>query len=137
MGHHQSREANMDFNGTFIWNELMSSDVEATKAFYGKVAGWTYSEMASPDGSTYVVANVPGQPRGVAGIMAWPHDQPGANDWMPYLGVDDINASIAGIESAGGKVLRPVFEVPGTGHIAIVADATGSTIGLLQPSPMM
>ncbi len=125
----------MEFNGTFLWNELMTSDVEATKAFYARLAGWTYTEMPSPDG-TYTIANLPGQPRGVAGIMHWPENKPGSNVWMPYLGVADINAALADVVVGGGTVMRPAFEIPGTGHIAILQDATGATIGLLQPAPM-
>ena len=126
----------MDFDNTFIWNELMTNDIGKAKAFYAAVAGWTYVDVPMPDGDTYVLARPPGASRDVAGLMAWPKDQPGAEDWMPYLGVLDIKATLAAVEKAGGTIIRPVFEVPGTGLIAIATDANGTALGFLQPEPM-
>lgn len=126
----------MDFDGKFIWNELMTSDVEAAKAFYAAVGRWTYQDMPSPDGETYTVCNLPGAPMGVAGISYWPDDRPGGKDWMPYMGTTDIKASMVRLVEAGGKVIRDVFTVPNTGDIAIVEDPTGAVFGLLQPVPM-
>ncbi len=40
----------------FIWHDLMTSDVEAAKAFYGAVVGWTF-EAQMPD---YLVAQADG-----------------------------------------------------------------------------
>ena len=48
----------------------------------------------------------------------------------------DIKATLAAVEKAGGTIIRPVFEVPGTGLIAIATDANGTALGFLQPEPM-
>ena len=31
----------------FIWHDLMTTDVEGAKAFYGKVVGWTYQDSGA------------------------------------------------------------------------------------------
>jgi predicted enzyme related to lactoylglutathione lyase len=123
-------------HGTFFWNELMTDDVEAAKAFYAKVAGWTYDEMAVEGFGTYTVAKVPGAPMGVAGIMHWPADQPGARDWFAYIKVDNIDKLVADVEAAGGTLIRPVFPIEGVGKIALVMDAAKSVIGFCEPVPM-
>jgi predicted enzyme related to lactoylglutathione lyase len=126
----------MTIHGTFGWNELMTPDLEASKAFYAKVAGWTYQEMPMDEGGSYTLAFVEGEPVPVAGLMHWPKDQPGSSDWFAYLNVADINASISAVTGAGGSVIRPPFEIEGTGWIAIVMDTAMTTIGLLEPKPM-
>ena len=38
-----------DQQGRFVWYELMTTDVEAAKVFYGKVVGWgTRQALSSP-----------------------------------------------------------------------------------------
>jgi uncharacterized protein len=122
-------------HGTFTWNELMTPDIEAAKAFYARVAGWTFQDVPY-EGGTYVVASVPGNPVPVAGLMAWPAGQPGGNDWFAYISVDDIDAAVAEAKAAGGTVLREKSHVGGTGWFAIVIDSAGTAIGFLEPEPM-
>ena len=123
-------------HGTFGWNELMTSDIEASKAFYQSVAGWTYQDMPMGDMGMYTLAFIAGNPVPVAGLMPWPEDQPGSNDWFAYLNVSDIDAALAAAKGAGGTVTREKFMVEGTGWIAIVEDSAKTMIGLLEPAPM-
>jgi uncharacterized protein len=46
--------------------------------------------------------------------------------WLSYLEVDDVDRCVAEIESRGGRIIRPPFDVPDFGRIAIGADATGA-----------
>jgi len=126
----------MGAHGTFGWNELMTSDLESAKAFYTKIAGWTYQDMPMDEGS-YTLAFVEGNPVPVAGLMDWPKDQPGSNDWFAYINVADINAAVASVTAAGGSVMRAPFEIEGTGWIAVVMDSANTAIGLLEPKPMV
>ena len=41
-------------NGTFIWREIMTPDVAASKRFYGEVFGWNFEDMPM-DGFTYTI----------------------------------------------------------------------------------
>lgn len=125
----------MTEHGTFGWNELMTSDLEASKAFYAKVAGWTYQDMPMEDGN-YTLAFVEGNPTPVAGLMPWPKEQQGSNDWFAYITVADIDVAINAVTAAGGSVVRAPFEIESTGWIAIVIDTTRTAIGLLEPKPM-
>lgn len=122
-------------HGTFGWNELMTADIDAAKDFYGKVAGWTYQQVPMGD-MDYVLAFVADNPVPVAGLMPWPADQPGANDWFAYINVGSIDAALDATRAAGGTVTREKFQVEGTGWIAMVLDSAGTMIGLLEPEPM-
>ena len=41
--------------GALVWNELVSKDPDAARAFYGELVGWDWQEMPMQDGSTYHV----------------------------------------------------------------------------------
>lgn len=116
-------------HGKFYWNELLTDDVEKAKAFYEATLGWTFVDMPAGGGGTYHVAMLGEE--AVAGMMDKtdilpPHVPP---HWFSYINVDDLDARLAKLEAAGGTILKPAFDVPGIGRIAIVADATGAPLG--------
>lgn len=55
----------------------------------------------------------------------------GQSNWTTYLATDDVDATVAAIEAAGGGVVADPHEAP-TGKLAIVADPTGGLFGLWQ-----
>lgn len=123
-------------HGTVYWTELMTSDVEKAKAFYGEIMGWTYSTMPMPEGE-YTLIHREGLEGPAGGMMACPAGDTGPSDhWFTYFSVDDVDASVAAATEAGGTVLRPPFDVPGVGRIAIVKDLTGGVSGWMTPAPM-
>ncbi|HUS97309.1 MAG TPA: VOC family protein [Hyphomicrobiaceae bacterium] len=120
-------------HGLFFWNELLTSDIEKAKAFYAATLGWDYDEMENPDGA-YFVALVNDEP--VGGLSSMPAYMPDGTPphWMSYVEVDDLDKSLAGIARAGGKVMRPPFEVPEVGRMAIIADPTGAIMAWITPA---
>ena len=120
-------------HGIFVWNELNSHDVEAAKSFYAATLDWSFEPMGMESGDPYWVIK-----RGdirVGGIfpLTAPEFANAPAHWLAYIAVDDIDARIARIAAAGGSVLRPAFDVPGVGRIAIVRDAEGATMGWITP----
>lgn len=120
-------------HGTFVWNELLTRDVEAAKRFYTSLVGWTFSTHPTPTGGTYWIAEVDGKP--VAGIMAMPEDMPATvpPHWFEYIEVDDVDARLTVATQHGGKIMRPPFDVPEVGRLGFVMDATGAALGLMSP----
>ena len=120
-------------HGSFVWNELMTPDVEKAKAFYGAALGWTFESMPGPHGSTYWIAKMGDKP--VGGVMSLDALPPGApTAWFPYIEVDDVDARAAALSAHGGALARPAFDIPGIGRIAIVQDATGAMVGWMTPA---
>ena len=50
-----------------------------------------------------------------------------------YVDVREIEASVAAITKAGGKVIRPTFSPDGKNRICIVSDPEGHVFTLSQP----
>jgi len=116
-------------HGTFVWNELLTRDVDAAKAFYAAVAGWTYEPKPMALGGTHWIASLTGRP--AAGIMQMPAELPPSTPphWFAYLEVDDVDARVATLGKIGGKLLKGPFDIPGVGRFAIIADASGAALG--------
>jgi predicted enzyme related to lactoylglutathione lyase len=52
---------------------------------------------------------------------------------MSYLAVDDVDARVKKAQGAGAKLMRPIFDVPGVGRIAILSEPGGAGIGWMTP----
>jgi predicted enzyme related to lactoylglutathione lyase len=115
---------------SFVWCELLTSDLHAAKAFYGKVLGWDMHDMAMPAG-TYTVLNAAGT--GIGGIMEMPKDVTGMGPfWSPYIEMDDVDAGTKQAHLLGAKILRPAQDIPNVGRFAPIADPQGAIINLFK-----
>ena len=52
--------------------------------------------------------------------------------WNTYIAVDDVDAAVDKVGSAGGQVLMPAFDIGDAGRMAFVADPTGAAVALWQ-----
>lgn len=129
----QERQATWS-HGSFKWNELVTRDVEQAKRFYQETIGWSFEAMTMPEGSTYWLAMMNGTP--VAGLfqLASPQYDGVPEGWMPYLAVDDVDKRMAKAEKAGAKLMKPIFDVPGVGRIAVLMQPGGAGVGWMTPA---
>ncbi|MGI9485150.1 MAG: VOC family protein [Geminicoccaceae bacterium] len=124
----------MTDHGHFHWNELMTHDAEAAKAFYGDLAGWTFDGMDMGDGLTYWVGMNGGKPAGGIFPMSGTDFDSMPPQWMAYLAVDDIDACIEKAKTAGAEIVKPAFDIPGVGRIAMLKDPSGAVLGWMTPA---
>jgi predicted enzyme related to lactoylglutathione lyase len=122
--------------GSHIWYELITPDPEGAKAFYDAIVpGWTIGERAPVAHDYRMIGRSDG---GFAGGVLRLTDemrQHGTKPlWLGYVGVDDVDASIAQIEAAGGRALVPAFDIE-VGRIAMVADPQGNPFYVMKPIP--
>jgi uncharacterized protein len=112
----------------FIWHDLMTTDVEAAKKFYGEVIGWNFG-LQPPDYHTIEV-----QGSSIGGIMAMPPDAKGMGPfWAGYIHVPNVDAACEKIKTLGGKICRQPWDIPGIIRMAVVADPTGAMFNIMQP----
>jgi hypothetical protein len=122
-------------HGTFYWNELMTRDVEGAKKFYTDTLGWSYDAMPMPGGAgTYWLATMDGEPVGGLFDISAQDFQGVPESWMAYIAVDDVDARVAKAVKAGAKLMKPVFDVPGVGRIAILMQPDGAGVGWMTPA---
>jgi uncharacterized protein len=112
----------------FVHLELMSTDVGASKSFYGKLFDWKLEDMPMGD-MTYTMINV-GEGTG-GGLMKNP--MPDAkSSWLAYVLVDDVKKAADKAKSLGATVMKDKTEVMGMGAFAIITDPTGAMLGLWE-----
>jgi predicted enzyme related to lactoylglutathione lyase len=120
--------------GTPVWHELLSRNYESALAFYAQVFGWTIKPLEESTEFRYSTASLGGDD--FAGIMdattTLPEGMP--SFWQFYIGVDDVDTSIARVTELGGSLLREPQDTP-YGRMAGVADPLGAAFLLnsLQP----
>jgi predicted enzyme related to lactoylglutathione lyase len=120
-------------HGTFYWNELMTRDVEQAKRFYADTLGWTFESMAMPDGTYWVIKSGEATVGGLFQLSE-PAFEGVAETWMGYIAVDDVDARVAKATEAGATLMRPPFDVPGVGRIAMLTEPGGAAIGWITPA---
>jgi uncharacterized protein len=116
--------------GAPCWVDLMTSDTERSRAFYGELFGWTAEEPNAEFGGYF---NFRKDDVRVAGCMA---SQPGpgpANIWSVYLATDNAAKTLEAAAARGGQVVVPAVTVGDLGTMAVVTDVGGAGIGLWQP----
>lgn len=106
--------------------EIRSSDPDATRAFFGEVFGWTYPNEGSLPGYTFVETGVPGA------LYTAISPLQGDSDIVTFfIGVEDVDATIADATRMGGTLVQQPTSVPGV-TFALIADPLGHVVGLAQ-----
>ncbi len=119
-------------SGEWYWNELWTSDEIGALAFYQQVFGYSHETMDMGPQGTYYLLKKDGVSR--AGMMR--STQPKAPSmWLPYVAVDDCDATARKAAQLGGQVLKAPADIPGVGRFAVLADPVGAAIAVIKPAP--
>ena len=112
--------------GAMCWNELLSRDSDAARAFYGALLGWEF------DGDeNYIYIKNRGRDNG--GMMEMDEnfgEMPPM--WMVYFRVADIDAAMKRVVELGGRVVTQKMEAPNTGWFTVIEDPAGAVFYVKQ-----
>lgn len=112
--------------------EIMGPDGEKLRKFYEDAFGWTIQVMPG-DGMDYGMLDGTEGPGIGGGIGTDPSGQARVS---VYVEVDDPDAYLKKVESAGGEVIMPTSDVPGGPTIAMFKDPQGNITGLVKANSM-
>jgi uncharacterized protein len=118
--------------GRFFWNELHTTDTAKALAFYEKVVGFSSRAMDMGPGGTYHVLEKNGVGRGGATNQLAPGVPP---HWLPYVFVDDPDATIAAAKKLGATIQFGPEDIPGVGRFGVLQDPTGAVLAVMKPRP--
>jgi predicted enzyme related to lactoylglutathione lyase len=113
--------------GEFCWEQLASSDLDTSRAFYAEVVGW--KTMPFPGGQLETFGFGPRPGEQAATLLPVGTGQPG---WMTFVVVDSLTAACARTVKLGGQVLSTETVVPGVGAYSVIRDPQGAVIGLFK-----
>jgi predicted enzyme related to lactoylglutathione lyase len=115
--------------GTLAWNELMTTDTAAAKAFYNAVLGW--DEVTHGEGANaYTEFQVGG--RSIAGMMEKPPELPAEVPpfWGVYFAVADTDTTAKRIGELGGSIMMAPRDIE-PGRFAVGVDPTGAAFSVI------
>jgi predicted enzyme related to lactoylglutathione lyase len=119
-------------NGGFLWNELHTTDAAKALQFYEKVFGFSHRAMPMGPEGTYYILSKGGVDRG----GAFTEVPKGAKAfWLPYVNVDDADATAARARRLGAKMFVGPEDIPGVGRFAVFQDPTGASLAIMKPMP--
>lgn len=93
-------------NNTINYIEFPMTDNPATKAFYGQAFGWGFTDW----GPGYISFSGAGIDGGFNGLDEAAVTPPGI---LVVLYAADLAVTLAGVEAAGGKIVKPIYAFPG------------------------
>ncbi|HWD56147.1 MAG TPA: VOC family protein [Acidimicrobiales bacterium] len=119
--------------GTYIWSELVTTDLDKSKAFYKAVFGWAAEDQGPPGGPpAYTEWKIGG--KSVGGMMLKSADMPAdmPPNWGVYFAVADTDASVAKAQELGASLFMGPTDIE-PGRFAVLADNVGAVFSILQP----
>lgn len=118
----------MDKNkiGRIGWMDLTVNDAETVSEFYSEVIGWKKEGLSMGDYNDYVMKDAAND-EGITGVC---HAK-GVNNYLPpqwiiYIGVADLDASLATCKKLGGKIIGNKRTMGGKETYCLIQDPAGA-----------
>ena len=115
-------------HGVTSWIDTEQPDLEAARAFYAGLFGWTFADPMSLAGpESYLIATMDDQD--VAAIASTPA---GAATWNTYIAVTNADSTAAAVTASGGALVGPPEDAGQAGRTARCTDPFGAEFRLWQ-----
>ncbi|MDW7774093.1 MAG: VOC family protein [Desulfobulbaceae bacterium] len=113
--------------GQVVWYDLLTTDRDAARQFYGQLFGWTFQEY-----NRYTLILNNGMP--IAGIVPVDAVEKDARRgcWAVCLSIGDVDNYARLVEEIGGQIVQPPAEMVNRGRYTIISDPQGAPLVLLN-----
>jgi predicted enzyme related to lactoylglutathione lyase len=108
---------------------MHADDPDRAVGFYSDVFGWKFTKWSGP--MEYWMIDTGSDQPGINGGMS--RRDADSDAAVNTIGVEDIDATVQAVVSAGGAVVRAKSAIPGVGWFAACIDTEGNGFGLMQP----
>ena len=113
----------MHEDGKVDYIEWPGNDLPATKAFYTSAFGWSFTDY----GPTYTAFEGQGVDGGFTNDEA-------ATKPLVIIYANDLEAMLAKVQAAGGRLTKPIFSFPG-GRRFQFTDPSGNELAVWSEQP--
>lgn len=122
--------------GKIVWRDLLTNDPAASQRFYGELFGWTFESVGTASNlkkdSAYTLIRHDGRLIGGMIDTIALNNKDDISQWVVLMSVEDIDARIRAATAGGGKVMTPPTDLQDRGQLAVIRDADGALLGLLE-----
>lgn len=118
------------------WFDIYVDDIDRAQRFYEEVLQTTLTPMDDPNDEHVQMRAFADDysSHGAGGaLVKLEYAKPGPGGQMVYFSCDDCSVEQARVESAGGSVARPKFNIGDHGFVSLVVDTEGNMVGLHSP----
>jgi predicted enzyme related to lactoylglutathione lyase len=117
--------------GVVLWHDLTVPDAETVRDFYAVVIGWDPEPVAMGDYADFTMksAETGEAVAGVCHARGENADLPA--QWLTYVAVPDLEASMRRCTEAGGQLLSGV-KGGGGWRYCVIQDPAGAVLALMQ-----
>lgn len=120
--------------GSVTWFDLTVPDAERIQDFYSQVVGWVPEPVPMGDYSDFSM-NSPETGDPMTGVcFARGSNAQLPPQWMIYVNVSDVEASIAVCERLGGKRISKIRTMGSLGRYCAIEDPAGAVLTLFEPT---
>jgi hypothetical protein len=114
----------------------LTHDLKGSKEFYGTLFGWEFEAVGNDSGfgndSVYTLIRHKGQLIGGMIDTVALNGKDDISQWIVVMSVDDVDKAASSFTANGGDVITPPTDLRRRGRLAVVRDAEGALLGLLQ-----
>ncbi len=119
--------------GSIGWIDLTVPDAESISDFYEKVAGWRKEAVKMDDYQDYNMKRSDGAvTSGICHARGGNASMPA--QWMIYIVVDDIDASMKACTDGGGAIVEDTYHTGSEGRYCVIRDPAGAVCALYEPA---
>ncbi|HTX88087.1 MAG TPA: VOC family protein [Bacteroidales bacterium] len=117
--------------GRFVWRDLITSNPEASKRFYGTLFGWTFTTTGTGEGIYYLFRN---NNETIGGMVKYPGDTSVkyTAKWICTLSSEEVGKTVKRCTDLGGSVIKKPYRVNGRGTLAVIRDRQGAVLVILN-----
>lgn len=118
--------------GSIGWLDLTVPDASGIQDFYKQVIGWQVESFAMDGYDDYMMKS-PESGKVTSGICHARGDNAGLPaQWLVYIYVANLDASLKKCEQLGGRPLTPVKHYGNDGKYCIIQDPAGAVMALFE-----
>jgi len=113
---------------SWLWNELWTTDLDASIDFYKGLANYQTEEVKGSKVPYFLFKQ---ENKIFSGVIGNPVE--GArSSWMPYIKVKDVNVTVEKAKAAGAHVMMEPTPTIRKGTVAVLIDPTGAQFTIQQ-----
>jgi predicted enzyme related to lactoylglutathione lyase len=114
----------------FVFMDLRTADVEASRRFYTELFDWTVADVPAGPATVPMFVDADGPWGGFTQLAGDDDRRP---QWIPYAPVTGLEDAAKRATELGASVVRPRVDFP-AGSVIVIQDPAGATIALWEPA---
>ena len=122
--------------GKIIWRDLLTNDPAASQRFYSELFGWEFESVGEASNlrsnSAYTLIRHNGKLIGGMVDTIALNGRDDISQWVVLMAVEDLDARAKAVATSGGEIVAPPTDLQARGRLALVRDAEGALLGLLE-----